>query len=616
MRIPAALSVSINGQISPLRFDFDRQKTSTFSALMGMIGQGRFKQAMKAIRRLELEDKGAKQADLHWLRGRVRIAQGDHFGAMREYSKAIQEDKDHGSAQASMGEALCLIGQFKEAIDHLQIAAKLRPYDADIPRLIGEACLGARQIESATAYFLKALNIDPKNYVAWMNFANALHAQGRIEDALLAAQKFISMHKGHQLSRIESDAHGSYIFMSMAKEHDYRRIMEYFESWAATFGANEWDFKIPRPGKDRKIRVGYVGSDFHHHAALSIYRPLFELADKEEFELYAYSGTTKPDAMTDRIKACFDKWREVHALTDEQLCAQVAKDQIDILIDLNGHTSGNRLLAFVQKPAPIQITGLGFVSALNIPQFDFFLTDAHITTPDRAEVTHDKPLYVPSIMHFQPPPDGSPLPDEQPFTKNRFITFGCANNLYKISEQVIGVWAGILKRVPKSKMAIKAKQLDCDHTRKRVVETFAKFGVSEDYLILQGQTSFDSHIAFMGGVDVALDPFPYQGGVTTNEALYMGCPVINLDTGTRTGTTAVKHTGLKTVADDLREYADKAVEVAKAIQQGQYPSKAEIRERFLNSPVCDSLLYVRSIEAAMRQVFDIYQDAIADETPA
>lgn len=607
-----SLSLGLNtAPVMPVNYEMDLGPSELQQHVDRLIGTKQFTQARKYLADAK-EVPGTDLREVLFLMGRTAFAQHDVQAAV-----AFMEEANAGEpfylACVGLGELYSLLGLQKIAIDWLMKAQDLRPGASEVPRLIGECCMAEGQLEIAQTYFLQALQLNKHNYKAWQNVASCLHAQGRTLEALECAKQVLQAYhadKKNYVTRIESDAHATYLFILMAHEKRYEKLMDAFNYWASKYCDVEFDLPDMRALGKRKLRIGYVGGDFYSHAAMSIYRCLFEHADKDRFEIIVYSSTMREDHVTEQIRGYADVWRSAVHWTDQDLFDQIRKDQIDILVDLNGFTVNNRLLVFARKAAPIQITGLGFISPVGMPQMDFFFTDQAITDPWREKRTQEHPLYLPSVMHWTPPAGEHPLTPQRRAETGKVITFGCANNLYKITEQVVGVWARILKEVPHSRLMIKARQIDDTMTADKLRARFERFGVMPDRLDLVGRSGHVEHMKIMDAVDIALDPFPYQGGVTSCEALYMGCPVIALDEGTRTSISLLKGMDLHTYAPDIEGYVTSAIEVARAIRAGKFPTKAEIRQRFLESPACDTLGYVRAIEAAYAKVAEVYMDAV------
>lgn len=610
-------SLKINpSKINPIKVDVDFGKSNLYLHISEMISQKKFKQAHNYLTKA-LYSGTFKKSEVYYMLTRVWAAQSKLQEAIAFAVTGIKEDPNDANLHIAAGEIYALSGDYKTAIDYLMEAHRLRPKDSEILRLIGESCLQANHISAAMKYFVESLKINKYNYFTWQNMASALHARGNVSEALEAASQYLHEHLNNRqvLTKFEADAHCNYLFMRMAIEYDFKKLMADFKAFADIYASDiSYPVAIRKREPGRKIRVGYVGSDFYRHAALSIYRPLFDLYDPEIFEIYAYSSTVHEDAVTDELMPLFTRWLNVTSFSDQDLFNRIRNDEIDILVDLNGITTNNRLFVFTRRSAPIQITGLGFISPTNIPQVDMYFSDPYITNRERADaVENQSPWILPSVMHYSPPKEEIEIRDF-PFKESGYITFGSANNLYKITPQVIGVWANILKKVPNSKIALKSKQFDDELTAADVLKRFHSFGINADRIELVGLSSYHEHIKFWNNVDIALDSFPYQGGITTCEAQYMGVPFVTIDVGTKTSVSLSRNIGkdYNPVADGISEYIECATKVASQIKNGSIPTKQQIRDSFLESAVCDSKSYCQNIENAYIAMFNAYQDAIEE----
>lgn len=599
--LSASLSLSTK-QYLP-NCDILEQDSELKRQVLDLVRNKQITKAAKTVRQMS----GKHPAhELHFLSAIIEFANNNIDSAINHATKAVSKHEKYFDGLVLLGELFGKIGQPKVAMEYLSLADALRPDSWLTPKLMGECCVFVNQLEKATVFFLESLKRDRQRWDVWQMLASVFHSQGRVDDALDCCKKMLGLFKNKQGidPRLKADSHGSYVFYLLAKELNFKNVAQQMGIWA--FENLDASYEMRVPVKRDKIRLGFVGSDFYRHAALNLYRPLIEMLDKQVFESYCFNNTLRPDETTEYMQPFFDRWFNVSHLTDEQLYKTILESEIDILIDLNGHTLNNRLTVFGKKPALIQITGLGFVSALNIPHFDFYFTDKHITTPDREKLFGEQPLYLESVMHWQNPGDDIELVEKH----DGPIMFGCFNNLYKITPRVIGVWAGILKKVPGSMLTIKTKQMDCPDTRNRVLDQFESFGVFNDQIVLRGQSSHEEHMREMLSIDIMLDPFPYQGGVSTCEALYMGCPVISLNMGTRTSVSILNSCGFSNfVAQDLYEYANLAVKVGKEWKQGNKLQRQFIRDSLVNSVVCDSGRYSGTIQEILKQVHKVYLEA-------
>jgi predicted O-linked N-acetylglucosamine transferase (SPINDLY family) len=282
------------------------------------------------------------------------------------------------------------------------------------------------------------------------------------------------------------------------------------------------------PASGRRLRVGFVSADLRRHSVAFFLEPLLVHRDRDAFELFAYSGVRKPDEQTERLRAEFDTWRDALPLDDEQLARQIQRDGIDVLIDLGGHTAGNRLGAFAYKPAAVQVSYLGYPDTTGLETMDFRLTDSLADPEGMTEALHsERLLRMEGGFLCYCAPEPSPALSAPPSTLGAPPTFGSFNALPKLSDQTLAMWAELLHSTPEARLLIKQGYLSHPDSRRSFEQRLAAQGIDLARVELQGyQAELHDHLAAYAQVDVALDPFPYHGTTTTCDALYMGVPVV------------------------------------------------------------------------------------------
>lgn len=359
----------------------------------------------------------------------------------------------------------------------------------------------------------------------------------------------------------------------------------------------------------RPLRIGYVSGDFKHHSVLGAYIWLFEYANESEFEIFAYANNVLIDQVGHRIKDKMgpEHWREIHALSDEAVYRLIQQDQIDILVDLSGHTGGERLKVFGRKPAPIQVTGLGFGSTSGMQAMDYRITDIHVVPESMQSYNTEKMAYITSFFHFNATADK--FKDEIkpiPAVENGYITFGSGNNPFKLSPQTLACWAKILQQVPNSKLHLKFTFMDQPLVKNHYEGVFSQYGIAPERLLFTGNSDSKGHRAFYSSIDIALDPFPYNGGASTLDALWMGRPVITLAGGTRSGVSIMNTMGHpEWVAQTPEDYVQ--IAVAMAQDTGKLNQQALlIRQELMASHLCKGEAMVREVEVLYRQMWETW----------
>jgi predicted O-linked N-acetylglucosamine transferase (SPINDLY family) len=342
--------------------------------------------------------------------------------------------------------------------------------------------------------------------------------------------------------------------------------------------------------RHQRLKVGFVSPDLGRHPVGYFLVRVLENLSPDRLETTFYSHRRGKDDLTGRLQAAASGWRDVAGLSDEKLADQIREDQIDILFDLSGHTGYNRLLVFARKPAPIQITWIGYEGTTGLAAMDFLLADRHVV-PEGSECFYrERVLRMPDgYLCFDPPksaPPVGPLPALQTGT----MTFGSFNNLAKTTPDVVAVWADILRRVPGSRLLMKYRGLGNQNVRQRYIDLFAARGVDPQRLIFLPFSSHAEYLATYQHVDLVLDTFPFSGSTVTCNSLWMGVPVLTCPGATFASRHSLSHlsnvglTGM--IARDLREYVEKAVSCAADLPK-LAALRSDLREQMAASPLCD-----------------------------
>jgi protein O-GlcNAc transferase len=358
-------------------------------------------------------------------------------------------------------------------------------------------------------------------------------------------------------------------------------------------------------GPGRKLRVGYVSADFKRHSLAYFIEPLLANHDRDRFEVYCYSNTRKTDEVTDQLRNHVSQWRDITAVSDEAAAGLIGQDGIDILVDLSGHTAGSRLLVFARKPAPVQLTFLGYPNTTGLATMDYRISDGYMDPPGIADAFYTEQLLrMPhSLWCYRPP---APTPDVNPLPALQLgaTTFGSLHSFTKLNRTVIDLWARILARAPDSQLLLAGAPAGETGTRLR--ERFAAHGVDAARVHLIGKVNFDDYLKLYHRIDIALDAFPYTGGTTTCESLWMGVPVVTL-AGTyavaRAGVSLLTSAGLtELIADSPERYVEIAVDLAHDTHR-LVGLRGSLRERMQRSPLMDETAYTRAFEALLHGAF-------------
>jgi len=544
--------------------------------------------------------------------GAVLNAQGQAPAALDCYRRAIALQPDYADALGNLGISLADTGQYDLALPVLRRALQLRPaFPAVLLQLGVLTTLRGEDLDVAIDYFRQALRHQPDYFEALCNLGNALKFAGKIAESLACYRAALALRPG------AADVHSNLILaMHYDPAVDPATLQRELSAWnqrhaqplAATIRSHAND-RSP----DRPLRLGYVSGDFANHTAGYAMLPLLAAHDRTQFTICAYSSGSRRDEVTARLRSHCDVWHDVAALDDELLAQLIRADRIDILVDLSVHSAHNRLRAFARKPAPVQVTWLGYPGTTGLPAMDYRLTDVHLDPPgaDASSYCEESIRLPESYWCYQPgvptPPVGA-LPAAQRGT----VCFGCLNHFFKLTPQVLDTWSTILHRVPGARLVLHA--FPGGH-RAAVLEFFAQRGIAAARIAFVGRLPMEAYFQQFAPIDIALDPFPYGGGITTCDTLWMGIPVVSLAGQTavgRTGLSILSNIGLpELVAHSTGEYIHIAVALA-ADRPRLTQLRATLRQRMETAPLMDARRFARNIEATYRTLWRRWcQDAPA-----
>lgn len=364
----------------------------------------------------------------------------------------------------------------------------------------------------------------------------------------------------------------------------------------------EIELSEPAPVQRGKIRVGYLSPDFRQHVMFSFYYVMLKNYDRESFYVVCYSLAKGRDGYAEHISSLVDRWREVGDLPAEELVGLIQDDGIDILVDLAGHSAGSGLPVFAFWPAPVQISGLGWMETTGFYAVDYLLTDRYLDGSSAGSYLTEDPLFLTSQFCYAARSD-VPTPGQAPCMANGYITFGSFNSYHKLSDSMVAVWSDILRRVPEARLLLKCQVFIDNDVRQQALARFAACGIGADRLLLEPATS-DYMERYMA-VDIALDTYPYTGGGTTLDALYMGVPVVSLygeRRSSRFGLSILSNGGLPWLAvDSCQAYVELAVQLADNMALVN-DLHLHIRKILCHSDIMNGGKYMRELETAYKEL--------------
>jgi len=542
-------------------------------------------------------------ADAHNNLGAALQDLGRLDDAVASYRQALVLTPDFAGALSNLGIALQGLGRLDEAVASFHKALVLKPDFAGAHINLGNALHDLGRLDDAVASYHQALVLKPDTAGAHYDLGIALHDLGRLDDAVA------SYHKALVLKPDFSAAHNNLIYAEQFRTGvTLRKLKSIHGEWDKQFGAplkKEWRDHGNIPDPERRLRIGFVSPDLGRHPVGFFVVGLLEHRQEKEVEFICYSDRA-PDELTERLIELSDEWTDARGVSDEDLSRRVRSDRIDILIDLAGHTAKNRLLVFARRPAPVQVTWAGYVGSTGLSAMDYLIADArHV--PEGAERHYsERVIRLPDGNICYHPPDDAPRVGPLPFERRGFITFGCFNNPAKVNNLVLSTWAEILKAVPNSRLILKYRHMDAAGNRNRILDQFGARGVEGSRLTLEGKSPHSELLARYNDVDIALDTFPYSGGLTTCEAVWMGVPVLTKPGETFAGRHSLSHLtnvgAADFVSDDLPDYVSKAVQLANDVPRLK-GLRSGLRERMARSALCDGEKFATDFTSAMRLIW-------------
>ncbi len=580
-------------------------------------------------------------AEAHHQLGVCDLASGDLDGAERNLSHASALAPDHALCHLSLGVVHLRRGRLTEALAHLERAVRLAPGMAEAHNSLGGVLQQAGRFEEAERSYRQAIQIRPEYATAYNNMAGVFLTQGRLGEAAAAYRKSLSLQPAFadaqhslgvvltQMGDIEAaldcyrsalrlnprhaTAHSCLLFAlnndaarepaELAAEH---RRWEEIHAQGIAPATEHCNVREP----ERKLRVGYVSPDFRDHSVAYFIDDILACHDSTAVETICYADVLRPDDRTARLRRLAGTWRDICGKTDAEVAELIRSDGVDILVDLAGHTAGNRLLVFARKPAPIQVAYLGYPNTTGLRSMDYRLTDK-LADPIGQDVFYTEKLIrlTGGFLCYQPLME-SPAVAPLLALEKGYVTFGSFNNLAKINPKVVKLWAELLQVAQGARLLIKNTSLTDSATREHYHALFEEQDIPRERIELVGHTPTQvEHLALYRRMDIALDTFPYNGTTTTCEALWMGVPVITLAGKThagRVGVSILNNAGFgEWVAQTPGQYISLAAAMARDVP-ALTALRGSLRQRFADSVLCDGQAFARKVEAAYREMWRVW----------
>jgi protein O-GlcNAc transferase len=565
---------------------------------VAIAGTGASGEAERILRRALML--GPDVPEIHNNYGNVLKQLGEPAKAMACYEAALRRRPDYLDARTNLGLLLLETGDRAAALECFDAILAVRPDDAATWGHKAATLSAMGRYAAAEEAFRRAIVADPGRAATHNNYAILLNSLGRTDESRASYTRAIAYAPG------DPGIHSNYL-MSLCYDSAIgpQAMVAAHREWARRFAppGPEAPFDLPAEGP---LRVGYVSPDFHEHSVAYFLDAVFRHHDPARISVYAYSDVANPDRMTAALREKAAQWRDTRGDSDAALFDRIRADRIQVLVDLAGHTSGNRLRVFARRAAPVQVSWLGYGATTGLAQVDYRLADGW-TDPDdgEAEAWWTERLWRLPGGYLCYSPSPSPLPPER---RGGDVIFGSFNNLAKLNPAVVALWARVLNAVSGSRLLLKAKQLADPDVGGRLRAEFAAHGVDPARLEFADRVvSREEHLAMYGRVDVALDTFPWNGVTTSCEALWMGTPVVTLagDRSTaRYGVTVLTNAGF---GEWIAESPDGFVDIAGRLAAAR-PQRSAVRARMAASRLTDGARGARELEDALLGMWRCRQD--------
>ena len=544
-------------------------------------------------------------AEAHTNLGAALLDQGALVEARESLERAVALAPESVEALVNLGNLLRATGAPRESIALYRRALQIAPGAAEAHNNLGSALKALGSLDEAVASFEQAIALRPRYVEAHTNLGGALRDRGQPDRAVECFEKALSLDP-----RFEP-AHAAWANVLLYWPSLAERAAAEHQRWERLHARPLYDAVLPHgnvadPG--RRLKVGYVSNDFRRHATAYFIEPVLASHDSQRFEVICYDNHGNPDAVTQRLMGSCAGWRNVAGLSDEALADLVRRDGVDILVDLGGHTARSRLLVFARKPAPVQATWIGYPYTTALQTMDYWIGDAVVADPEKMHQPHSEELVrlQDFFMCFRPDPD-SPAVNDLPALETGHVTFGSFNAFLKVNPEVIALWARLLRETPDSRLVMVT--VPEGWAQREVLARFSRHGIAAERIELAPRLSHEDFLALHHRVDVALDPFPYNGTTTSLHGLWMGVPIVTLEGETfaaRVGASLLHNLGLpEFIAATPEEYVSIARRAAADLPRLRQ-LRMELRQRMAASPLVDAAGFTAHLEHAYRAMWEKY----------
>jgi predicted O-linked N-acetylglucosamine transferase (SPINDLY family) len=572
--------------------------------LLGVVSHqaGRYDVAADLIAKAITQN--GKVAAFHWSLGNALSAQLQWNEAAAAFRRAVALKPDYAEAHRNLGNALHTLGQLDGAVTAYRQALALKPDWLEAHNNLGNIFQVQGRLDEAVAAYRQVLSLKPDFAEVHNNLGTALREQGKVEEAIAAYRQALV------LKPDLAEAHSNLLMTlhyvtGISNEALFQAALEFGKVFDKRTDRASITTAPPPDASERRLRIGYVSGDLCFHPVGYFLASVLSAHDKASFEIFCYSNSATNDAMTDRLRDASDRWTSITGLSDIDASALIKTDDIDILIDLSGHTARNRLPLFALRPAPVQAGWLGYFGTTGLAAMDYILMDATSLPPGEERWYSETVLRLPYARFCYDGPSVE-VSAQPPCIDKGYVTFGSFNNIAKIGPGVVALWADVLQATPGSRLVLKWKSFADESCKKRLSDAFTGMGVETSRLEFRGASAHQDMLAEYSDIDIALDPFPFGGGLTSCEALWMGVPVIPLPgemPASRQTLAFLQILGLNDlVTSSPADYIARATSLA-ADPQRLSELRQSLRASMAASPLCDGHLFTAGLEKAFLEMW-------------
>ena len=535
--------------------------------------------------------------------GYIYQAQERFDAALQALTRYIDIHPEEPTTYVNLGVVFSALNRLPEAEANLRKALDIAPNYCKAAVNLGMVLRLQGQFQESEVCCRRAVEIDSCDASAHIQLGNALEDQGRLSEAQAS---YYRADMAHEQRRAVAASNVLYLLnhdVLVEPQHLFAEHLAFGETFETPLRSG-WQPHQNDKDPIRQLQIGFVSGDFCHHALTDFLEPAFEaIGKRQSLVLHAYYSGTREDAVTQRMRTYFVHWHPVAQLSDVQLAQQIRADGIDILIDLSGHTAKNRLMTFARKPAPVQMSWLGYLGTTGLQAMDYYVCDAYWIPPGELDWQFvEKMAYLPSAAVFEPSPLAPPV-NELPALRNGYITFGSFNRVTKINDSVIALWSMVMQNAPKSQLVLAGIEAASQQT---ITTTFAEHGINVSRLKFFPRLATADYLALHQQVDICLDTFPHGGGATTAHAAWMGIPTLCLAGETpasRFSASLMHHLGLDSfVARSIEEFVDHASEWVQNTRD-LANVRAQLRAQFIQSNLCKMEAFGQAFETLLQNVW-------------